>query len=234
MSGAVARSTPRSPAPARRRAFGVEPPGALGIGAHDGLDHALAAAQFLEQRHQLARREAVAPERGHDLDALAPRGRAGRSCCMFQRAISLPFSSAHAESLDLLEHAEELLRVVRVVPGRAHDDQRVLPPVDARAVPGKRLDLDPAPRERQHGELVVDDEPGGVVHRQERDPAHLGLGVDHELRAAEERDHLAAVLVRHLGIPDLRRAAEVLGASRRRRWRPRARCRGSWTSARWW
>src|SRR5688572_4843880 len=39
-----------------------------------------------------------------------------------------------------------------------------------------------------------------------------GLGVDDELRAAEERDGLAALAVRDDGIPELRRAPEVGGA----------------------
>src|SRR5687767_12309229 len=39
-----------------------------------------------------------------------------------------------------------------------------------------------------------------------------GLGVDDELRAAEERDGLAALAVRDDGIPELRRAPKVGGA----------------------
>ena len=60
-----------------------------------------------------------------------------------------------------------------VVPGRAEDDEGVLLPVDAGAVPGNGLDRDSAPREREHREFVVDDEAGGIVQREERDPAHV-------------------------------------------------------------
>jgi hypothetical protein len=49
---------------------------------------------------------------------------------MFQRAISLLFSS-RVTLLDLLERAQELLRVMLVVPGRADDDELVAAPVDA-------------------------------------------------------------------------------------------------------
>ena len=46
-------------------------------------------------------------------------------------------------------------------------------PVDAGAVPGNGFDPDSAARERQHREFVVDDEPGGIVQGEERDPAHV-------------------------------------------------------------
>ena len=59
----------------------------------------------------------------------------------------------HAAVLDLLEHAQELLRVMLVVPGRADDDELVSPPVDARPVPGHGLDLPAALRERLDGEI---------------------------------------------------------------------------------
>src|SRR6185503_20622269 len=99
--------------------------------------------------------------------------------------------------------------MVLVVPGGADDDELVAPPVDARPVPRNRVHLDAAPRERQYGELVVDDPAGRVAKREEGDSAHSGLGVNDELRAAEEGDCLAGVLVAHDGVPELRRAAEV-------------------------
>src|SRR6185295_3003606 len=77
-----------------------------------------------------------------------------------------------AVALDLLEHAQELLRVMLVVPGRADDDQIISPPVNARPVPGYGLDLPAALRKWPDREFVVDDEILGIAERQERDAAH--------------------------------------------------------------